>query len=350
MQYYTIATEIGTAAASNAFLTGTKVNITTFVVGDGGGIEYAPTPDMTELRSEVWRGVVSHAEIDPDSPNVINYTALLPSTVGGFVMREMGIMDDQGRLIGIGNMASTPKIRFDQGISDEIELTFSLTISSPEAMEWKVDPTVILATKADVKKHNDDPAAHNNCFLSLETQLKGISIKPYHTDASIIIGAGDYDEAVNIRNKLATIMISSKAPENRARLKSLNAYYCRHIWLDSLNFDGTDLGADSACISAMCVGNMQMHDCEIAGSAAAFGVSSNGSSVFVMDTSISNCGVAILTTYNSLLTARVISGDNNKIGCSVHSSILNISNSTLQAATLTEKRGGGIIYKEGVQV
>lgn len=167
---------------------------------------------------------------------------------------------------------------------------------------------------------------------------------------ALIIGAGDYDEAVNIRNKLATIMISSKAPENRARLKSLNAYYCRHIWLDSLNFDGTDLGADSACISAMCVGNMQMHDCEIAGSAAAFGVSSNGSSVFVMDTSISNCGVAILTTYNSLLTARVISGDNNKIGCSVHSSILNISNSTLQAATLTEKRGGGIIYKEGVQV
>lgn len=174
MQYYTIATEIGTAAASNAFLTGTKVNITTFVVGDGGGIEYAPTPDMTELRSEVWRGVVSHAEIDPDSPNVINYTALLPSTVGGFVMREMGIVDDQGRLIGIGNMASTPKIRFDQGISDEIELTFSLTISSPEAMEWKVDPTVILATKADIAAHNLSVESHPDIrdeLSDINTQL-----------------------------------------------------------------------------------------------------------------------------------------------------------------------------------
>lgn len=174
MQYYTIATEIGTAAASNAFLTGTKVNITTFVVGDGGGIEYAPTPDMTELRSEVWRGVVSHAEIDTDSPNVINYTALLPSTVGGFVMREMGIMDDQGRLIGIGNMASTPKIRFDQGISDEIELTFSLTISSPEAMEWKVDPTVILATKADIAAHNLSVESHPDIrdeLSDINTQL-----------------------------------------------------------------------------------------------------------------------------------------------------------------------------------
>ena len=174
MQYYTIATEIGTAAASNAFLTGTKVNITTFIVGDGGGIEYAPTPDMTELRNEVWRGVVSHAEIDPDSPNVINYTALLPSTVGGFVMREMGIVDDQGRLIGIGNMASTPKIRFDQGISDEIELTFSLTISSPEAMEWKVDPTVILATKADIAAHNLSVESHPDIWDELSdinTQL-----------------------------------------------------------------------------------------------------------------------------------------------------------------------------------
>lgn len=187
MQYYTIATEIGTAAASNAFLTGTKVNITTFVVGDGGGIEYAPTPDMTELRSEVWRGVVSHAEIDTDSPNVINYTALLPSTVGGFVMREMGIVDDQGRLIGIGNMASTPKIRFDQGISDEIELTFSLTISSPEAMEWKVDPTVILATKADIAAHNLSAESHPGIrdeLSDINTQLSNkaeIGSRPFYS-------------------------------------------------------------------------------------------------------------------------------------------------------------------------
>ena len=56
------------------------------------------------------------------------------------------------------------------------------------------------------------------------------------------------------------------------------------------------------------LGNMQIHDCEIAGAAAAFGVSSNGSNVFVMGASISNRGVAILTTYNSLSHARLVSG------------------------------------------
>lgn len=121
---------------------------------------YEPTPDLTELRSEVWRGVVTNAEIDPNSPNVINYDTIIPSNVGGFTMREYGIMDDQGKLIGVGNLASTPKVRFEDGISDETELTFSLTISSPEAMDWKVDPTVIIATKRNLQDHNVDPEAH----------------------------------------------------------------------------------------------------------------------------------------------------------------------------------------------
>lgn len=225
MQYYTIATEIGTAAASNAFLTGTKVNITTFIVGDGGGIEYAPTPDMTELRNEVWRGVVSHAEIDPDSPNVINYTALLPSTVGGFVMREMGIVDDQGRLIGIGNMASTPKIRFDQGISDEIELTFSLTISSPEAMEWKVDPTVILATKADITAHNLSVESHPDIrdeLSDINTQLsnKAEAEPPQKFELPLAEGWTKYQQPYYQRNAFGEVTIWGAVKKDSAIEKS----------------------------------------------------------------------------------------------------------------------------------
>lgn len=167
MKYYCIPTNIGMAAASNAFLTGTKVNITTFVVGDGAGSEYEPAPDMTALRGQVWQGAVTNAEIDSVSPNIINYTALLPSNVGGFTMREMGLKDDTGRLIGVGNMASTPKIKFEDGISDETELIFSLTISTPEAMEWKVDPTVIIATKKDIDKHNTNTSAHEDLRAEL---------------------------------------------------------------------------------------------------------------------------------------------------------------------------------------
>ena len=85
----------------------------------------------------------------------------------------------------------------------------------------------------------------NRNFAAVETQLNGMSIqlyvsingsdesgdgtqdkpyrtiqkavdaiKPYHTDASIIIGAGDYDESVEIRNKTASIGLSRETREN----------------------------------------------------------------------------------------------------------------------------------------
>lgn len=187
MRYYCIPTLIGQAAAANAFLTGEKVNVTTFVVGDGGGQEYEPTPDMTELRNEVWRGVVTNAEIDPYSPNVINYSTVIPSNVGGFTMREYGVVDNKGKLIGIGNLASTPKIRFEDGISDETELTFALTITNPEAMDWQVDPTVIIATKRNLQDHNLDPEAHPFLRSQVPTELVAAIIHEFNYDPMVAL-------------------------------------------------------------------------------------------------------------------------------------------------------------------
>ena len=176
------------------------------------------------------------------------------------------------------------------------------------------------------------------------------AIKPYHTNAIITIGPGVYDEDVTIANKTATITLSSAQNANKAKLKYVYATYCRSIWLDYLGFNKTDLSGDLPCINIFNVQNATIRYCEISGNSEIYGISSNASNVYVANTSISNCGAAILTTYNSLLTARLVSGDNNQIGYSAHSSILNVSSSTLQAATLTEKRNGGIIYKDGVQV
>lgn len=221
----------------------------------------------------------------------------------------------------------------------------------------------------------------NRNFAAVETQLNGMSIqlyvsingsdesgdgtqdkpyrtiqkavdaiKPYHTDASIIIGAGDYDESVEIRNKTASIGLSRETRENKVKLKYIGAVYCRQIWLDGLSFDGTGLEGDRPCINVMCVNNMQIHYCEIAGGPAIGGIGLDSASAYVANTSISNCGRAITVIYNSLLTARGVGGAGNQIGYSAHSSILNITGSSLQATTLTEKRNGGIIYKDGVLV
>lgn len=176
------------------------------------------------------------------------------------------------------------------------------------------------------------------------------AIKPYHTDAVIRIGAGDYDEQLFIGYKVSSIALTSETPENKAKLKCVTAYDCRSVALNNLRIDGTNLAADLACVTAFRTNDMQIYNCEITGHSAIGGVSANESQVFVRNTSISGCSSAVTTCYNSLLTAYIVAGTDNQIGYSAHSSILNISGLTLQAATPIVKREGGIIYKDGVQV
>lgn len=50
--YIAYLTDIGLQKSVNEPVTGKKVNITHFAVGDGGGSYYMPSPDMTALKGE----------------------------------------------------------------------------------------------------------------------------------------------------------------------------------------------------------------------------------------------------------------------------------------------------------
>jgi len=81
--YGTIVTDVGTNLITAAVMDGTKVNITTLAVGDGGGAYYQPTPNMTALKNTCWSGPVKSVSVNEDSPNMIDVVAIVPSSVGG---------------------------------------------------------------------------------------------------------------------------------------------------------------------------------------------------------------------------------------------------------------------------
>lgn len=64
--YGTIVTDVGTNLITAAVMDGTKVNITTLAVGDGGGAYYQPTPNMTALKNPCWSGPVKSVSKDQD--------------------------------------------------------------------------------------------------------------------------------------------------------------------------------------------------------------------------------------------------------------------------------------------
>lgn len=149
-QFYTILTQVGKAKIANATALGTKVNFKEIAVGDGKGNYYNPTENQTELVNEVWRGQINHVEVDNTNPNWIKISIVIPSTIGGFTIREAGIFDDEGNMIAIGKYPETYKPILDDGSSKDLLINMILEVSNTSSVTLKVDPTVILATKKDV--------------------------------------------------------------------------------------------------------------------------------------------------------------------------------------------------------
>lgn len=149
--YGTLVTDCGIQLIAAAVMEGKKINITDLAVGDGGGAYYQPTPNMTGLKNECWSGPIKSVSVNKDSPNMIDITAIIPSTVGGFTIREMAVKDDVKNTIAICNTPDTEKVIISSGAAGEIELTMHIEISNADAISFIIDPNVVTATKKTLK-------------------------------------------------------------------------------------------------------------------------------------------------------------------------------------------------------
>lgn len=173
--YGTLVTDVGVQLITAAAMNDEKVTMTQLAVGDGGGAYYQPDPSMTELKNENWRGGINNVSINGQSQNMIDIVAVIPSDVGGWTIREMAVFDDAGNMIAICNTPDTEKVIITTGAAGEIELTMHIEISNTGAISFIVDPTVITATKKDLKDHNASTKAHESLFLQKAdvTELNG---------------------------------------------------------------------------------------------------------------------------------------------------------------------------------
>ncbi|NFS93960.1 phage tail protein, partial [Clostridium botulinum] len=121
-KFYSILTNIGKAKVANSIGLGTKINFAKMKVGDGGGTYYEPTESQIDLKHTVWEGNINHVTVDEKNPNWIHIEVMIPSTVGGFTIREYGAFDDENNLIGICKCAETYKPVIADGSTKELLL------------------------------------------------------------------------------------------------------------------------------------------------------------------------------------------------------------------------------------
>ena len=145
-EYYNVTTNLGDAELANAIATNTKLDITHVAFGDGNGSVPTPNKTRTSLLREVHRQAVTKYERHATNANWIVIETIIPSDVGGFTIREMGIIAN-GKLISHGSHAPFEKVADPSGVS-EYRLRFTQNVTDGSVVELTLDESLIYATQA----------------------------------------------------------------------------------------------------------------------------------------------------------------------------------------------------------
>ena len=162
-EYFAILTNKGTEKMAAYLQSGKKIEIAFVVVGDGNRQIPMPDPARTALVNEVWRGP-AQTVLDQANKNVIKATSVIPTDVGGWNVREIGLIDGEGELFAIANAPGYPKISIADGINNDMQVGMRVAVSNRDGIVVTVDGTVITATMQDIKDHDKDKKAHDGHF------------------------------------------------------------------------------------------------------------------------------------------------------------------------------------------
>ncbi|MFZ5370889.1 phage tail protein [Enterobacter asburiae] len=191
-KYYSILTNRGKELEAQSSATGKPVIIKDFVVGDGNGQPVTPDPAKTTLNHEVYRAGISALQVSPDQANQFIAQLVLPTDVGGFVVREVGLLTDAGELYAVANCAAIEKPV--SGIS--VTLQFRLAVSETADIELKVATGDGLFLRQDANLGDVKDAAESRKNIG----LKGAAVLDVGKAANTV-AAGDDSRIVNALQK-----------------------------------------------------------------------------------------------------------------------------------------------------
>ncbi|MFP2380867.1 phage tail-collar fiber domain-containing protein [Enterobacter ludwigii] len=221
VKFKTVITKAGAEKLAAATVpNGKKVNFTTMAVGDGGGTLPTPDPNQTKLVKEVWRHALNKISQDKKNKNYVVAELLIPPETGGFWMREMGLYDDAGTLIAVGNMAESYKPTLAEGSGRAQTVRMVIMVSDIESVALTIDTSTVMATQDyvdDKLTEHEQSRRHPDATLTAKgfTQLssatdsasESVSATPKAVKAAYDLANGKYtaQDATTARKGIAQL-------------------------------------------------------------------------------------------------------------------------------------------------
>lgn len=174
-KFYTLLTDIGAAKLASAAALGVPLKITQMAVGDGGGVLPTPNAQQTKLVAEKRRAALNMLYIDPQNSSQLIAEQVIPETDGGWWIREVGLFDETGALIAVGNCPESYKPQLAEGSGRTQTVRMVLITSSTDNVTLKIDPAVVLATR----KYVDDKVLELRVYVDDQMAKHLAAVDPH---------------------------------------------------------------------------------------------------------------------------------------------------------------------------
>nr|WP_218072090.1 phage tail protein [Escherichia coli] len=176
--YYSIITNRGKELEAEALASGRLIVLAHFVVGDSNGKQVKPDPAQIRLINETFRGDIAELVVSPEQSTQLMAKIVLPTGVGGFTVREVGLMTDAGELYAVANCPSIDKpvggvsvnMQFRLAVSDTSNIT--LNVATGDGLFLRIDQNLkeIKARGAEAQKTSRESIG----VLDGTTQQRGL--------------------------------------------------------------------------------------------------------------------------------------------------------------------------------
>ena len=148
MNFHMKLTAAGAAKMAAAQAGGAAVNLTHVAVGDGNGQAVGiPTGSETALRREVYRDQIAALYTNPNDATIFMVEMTIPTTAGGWSVREVGIFDTDGQLFACGNFPETYKPVASEGSTREMVIVAAVKVASAATVQLVIDANIVLASR-----------------------------------------------------------------------------------------------------------------------------------------------------------------------------------------------------------
>ncbi|HCQ8805111.1 TPA: phage tail protein [Escherichia coli] len=162
-KHCSILTNRGKALEAASAAGGAPVVLDGFVVGDGNGNAVTPEAGQTALVREVYRGTISRLAVSPDQENQFIAYLVLPEGVGGFTVREAGLLTTDGELYAVGSCAAIEKP--ENGVTATLQFRLAVAESAQVTLNVATGDGLFLRQDRNLSDVEDKDEAVENLGL-----------------------------------------------------------------------------------------------------------------------------------------------------------------------------------------